>query len=92
MIYNIEDLRQLPEKYGIRKQLENLISRIEIGNNLQIWPDEAQEEFKRLANSMLNDYDVHKILDNVSGLFEILDTNLTKHVESLSGKRNNHGK
>lgn len=63
-VFDIDTMKHLPEQYGIRAQLEELIKRIQV-QDLKIWTKDAEIGIDKLTKSELTKFDVHKTLDNV---------------------------
>ncbi|XP_058836756.1 prominin-like protein [Topomyia yanbarensis] len=63
--YDIKEIRQFPEDYGIVRELNTLKGRIQIGK-VDILKEEAQRDIELLRDSRLNDFEAYKFVDHLT--------------------------
>ncbi|XP_055619543.1 prominin-like protein isoform X3 [Toxorhynchites rutilus septentrionalis] len=63
--YDIQEIRQFPEDYGIIRELNALKEKIQI-DEVQILSPEAERDIEELKNSRLNDFEAYKFVDNLT--------------------------
>ncbi|XP_055531338.1 prominin-like protein isoform X3 [Wyeomyia smithii] len=63
--YNIQDIRQFPEDYGIIRELNALKEKIEIGT-VVILDADAEKDVQYLRDSRLNDFASYKFVDHLT--------------------------
>lgn len=62
--YDIQEIRQFPEEYGITRELERLKNEIKVPT-VQILDDQAKKNIGILRDSRLNDFVAYKFVENV---------------------------
>lgn len=88
--FNIEDIKDYPEKYQIDVKLQQLIDSIELQNDIKILTPEAIQAINQLKQSELNDFAAYKFKDNLNENVTRYDLNvianrLTEVAESIHG-------
>lgn len=62
--YDIQEIRQFPEDYGITRELNALKEKIEI-KKVDILSPTAKKNIEELRDSRLNDFMAYKFIDHV---------------------------
>ncbi|XP_021695516.1 prominin-like protein isoform X2 [Aedes aegypti] len=63
--YDIQEIRQFPEEYGITRELERLKNEIKVPT-VQILDDQAKKNIGILRDSRLNDFVAYKFVENLT--------------------------
>lgn len=63
--YDIQEIRQFPEDYGIIRELNSLKDKIEIGQ-VEILNEQAKKDIAFLRDSRLNDFEAYKFVDHLT--------------------------
>lgn len=63
--YDIQEIRQFPEDYGIIRELNALKEKIEIGQ-VKILNEQAKKDIEILRDSRLNDFEAYKFVDHLT--------------------------
>lgn len=71
--YDIQEIRQFPEDYGIIRELNALKEKIQI-EQVTILSDQAKADIEILRDSRLNDFEAYKFIDHLTQ--EITQSNL----------------
>lgn len=64
--FDITTIQDYPARYGIDRQLEELIANIKLESEIEILSDDAILGIDKLGNSELKDFQGYKFLDNVN--------------------------
>ncbi|XP_058457209.1 prominin-like protein isoform X3 [Malaya genurostris] len=78
--YDIKEIRQFPEDYGIVRELNTLQKKIQI-DKVVILGDEAKADIEKLQHSELNQFEAYKFVDNLTP--NITQSNLNEIADKL---------
>ncbi|XP_055611924.1 prominin-like protein isoform X3 [Uranotaenia lowii] len=78
--YDINDIRQFPEEYGITQQLKDLKKQIRI-DEVDILSEQAERDIEELRHSRLNDFHSERFVDNLT--HNITENNLNDIAKKL---------
>lgn len=78
--YDIQEIRQFPEEYGITRELERLKNEIKVPT-VQILDEQAKKNIGILRDSRLNDFVAYKFIENLTN--NITQSNLNDIANEL---------
>lgn len=73
--FDIEDIKDYPEKYQIYVKLQQLIKSIELPKDIIILTPDATDAIEKLRQSELNDFAAYKFIDNLNETVTRYDLN-----------------
>lgn len=65
-LFNINQIFELPKKFGIEEKLNELADNVQITSQVRILNDDARRQIKELSKSKLNDFEAYKYVDNLA--------------------------